>query len=385
MLAEHSGDSSAPRPRGAYLYVRPRARRYRLRPEELIGTLAAATASRRRTLEAVGASASSLEGARGRPDRDRRGCRPDGSVRWLETAARAIRDDARRARARRVTRDVTERKQAEPSSPTRRCTTRSPACRTARCSSTASTTRCAAPSAASRLGRRAVPRPRPLQGRQRLARPRRRRPPAVRVAGRLARARCARATRSRASAATSSPSSARTSPARPRRAPIAQRIVDAVRASRSSVDGRRGRSCTASIGIALAAATDDRARGPAARRRRRDVPRQGRAARAATRCSTRRCARDARRARSRPRASCAARSSATSCACTTSRSSTSATRRDRGLRGAGALGAPERGPARAGRVHPARRGDRADRRASATGCCARPAASAARWADARSR
>ena len=43
------------------------------------------------------------------------------------------------------------------------------------------------------------------------------------------------------------------------------------------------------------------------------------------------------------------------------------------LRGAGALGAPRARARAAGRLHPARRGDRADRRRSARGCCARPA------------
>ena len=64
--------------------------------------------------------------------------------------------------------------------------------------------------------------------------------------------------------------------------------------------------------------------------------------------------------------------------CTTSRRSTWRPAHHR-RRGADALERSECGDDLAGRVHPAGRGDRADRPASATGCCARPCAQAAPW------
>ena len=50
-----------------------------------------------------------------------------------------------------------------------------------------------------------------------------------------------------------------------------------------------------------------------------------------------------------------------------------------GRGGADPLAAPDARHRRARRVHPAARGDRADRRRSAGGCCSRPAARAPRW------
>ena len=71
-------------------------------------------------------------------------------------------------------------------------------------------------------------------------------------------------------------------------------------AARSSVDAPASAS-------RIAPRTDDRADGPAARRRRRDVPRQGARQGAATRSSTRRCAPSGRAARDRERAAPRAR------------------------------------------------------------------------------
>ena len=177
---------------------------------------------------------------------------------------------------------------------------------------------------------------------------------------RLARARCARPTPSRASAATSSRplrGHRRRDEARDdrrahrRRAP---RAVPARRTARSFLQREhrhraRARRPTTAPRTCCATPTP-----------RCTAPRS--AARAATRSSTRRCAADARRARSRSRARCAARSSATSCACTTSRSSTWRRGAIAGFEALVRWQHPERGPARAGRVHPAGRGDRADRR-----------------------
>ena len=104
-----------------------------------------------------------------------------------------------------------------------------------------------------------------------------------------------------------------------------------------------------------------RADDAAARRRHRHVPREGSGARAATSSSTPACTPRADARGSSSRAPSATRSSAASSSSTTSRSSTLADGRDRRRRGAGALAPSRARAARAGRVHPARRGDRADR------------------------
>ena len=142
--------------------------------------------------------------------------------------------------------------------------------------------------AATRRRRRAVRRPRPLQARQRHLRPRGRRPRCCATSPRACATRCARPTRSPASAATSSPCCARTSTARPARRAVARRIAGLFEEP-FLARGRRGRSLQASIGIARRRAATP-ARGPAARRRRGDVPRQGRAAAPLSWSSTRRCA-----------------------------------------------------------------------------------------------
>ena len=122
------------------------------------------------------------------------------------------------------------------------------------------------------------------------------------VAARLRRA-LRPADTSPASAATSSPSCARTSTARPARA-RSRAGSPALFAEPFLVEDGEV-FLQASIGIAIAGG-DDAARGPDARRRRGDVPRQGRRPRRASRCSTRRCAATPASA-SRPRARCAAR------------------------------------------------------------------------------
>ena len=193
----------------------------------------------------------------------------------------------------------------------------------------------------------------------------------VMVAERLRELPAARRHRSPASAATSSPSCWRTlrraSDAARRRAARSTRC-----ASPFELDEPRGRASRASIGIAPA--RPDGRRRPAAQRRPGDVPRQGARARAATSSSSRSMHAAVRRAagaRDRP---ASGRSSATSCARTTSRSSTSRPAGRPASRRWCAGSTPTRGDRAAGRVHPAGRGDRADRARSAAGCSTRPAA-----------
>ena len=140
-------------------------------------------------------------------------------------------------------------------------------------------------------GRRADARPRPLQVPERHARPRHRRRAADRRRGAAQRAPCATRTSSRGSAATSSSSSAPTPNPTPRSPRSPSALVDVlaepVRASPSA-------SCTcrpASASPSASAGADRRE--PAARRRRRHVPRQG-ARRRALRGLRRRPARAAR-------------------------------------------------------------------------------------------
>ena len=101
---------------------------------------------------------------------------------------------------------------------------------------------------------------------------------------------------------------------------VADRLAGALRAP-VELEGRQ-RYVTASFGDPQRPHRRGRPRGAAARRRRRDVPRQGARARRAARCSTSRCA-SARSSGSTSRAGSATRSSATSCASSTSRRSSS--------------------------------------------------------------
>ena len=185
-----------------------------------------------------------------------------------------------------------------------------------------------------RRRRGAVPRPRPLQERERQPRPRRRRRAAASSSRRALEARrCARATRSPASAATSSPCCATTSRST---TPRAQAIDIAGGCSRSieapiQLDGE-DQHLGASIGIALAGPGDS-PEDAAPRRRRRDVPGEGSAARRRSRCSTTRCARSCTLAARDRERDCTARSSATSSGSSSSRSSSSPT---------GAASAPRR-------------------------------------------
>ena len=209
--------------------------------------------------------------------------------------------------------------------------------------------------------RRALPRPRPLQARQRQPRPRRgrraaRATSATRLRGRAPRA----ATRSRASAATSSSSSARTS----RRRRGGGRPSPSASAQRS-----RSRSCSTATEDFVArehrhrrgaTAGARRAEDLAPRRRRRDVPGQGARPRP-HRGLRRRHARDASADRLRIENDLrrALDDDELRVALPADRRPRDGARRRR--RGAGALAAPRARAAAARRVHPGRRGDRADR------------------------
>ena len=163
--------------------------------------------------------------------------------------------------------------------------------------------------------RRHLPRPRPLQGAQRLARPRRRRPRARHrrraPARRRARPRHRRALRRRR-VRHRLRGPARRRRGRRRRRPPRRRAARALprrrpgdRAHRLGRHRRRRRR------------RRPQRRGPHPRRRRRDVPRQGDRQGPLRRLRRGRCA--PARSRAWPtRSSCAARSPATSCACTTS-------------------------------------------------------------------
>ena len=167
---------------------------------------------------------------------------------------------------------------------------------------------------------RALPRPGPLQDRQRQPRPRRRRRAHAQAQRRACATQSGRATPLPASAATSSRCSATTSRPNDARAPGDRRRATAAR-------GHRGPGPAERRGPAPEREHRHRDGRPrrqpgdaAARRRRRDVPGQGRRQGALGSCSTSRCGRP-RGSGSRPRTRCTARSSATSCASSTSRSS----------------------------------------------------------------
>ena len=146
-----------------------------------------------------------------------------------------------------------------------------------------------------------------------------------------------------------------------RTAPPSARERERVLASASlepfELAGQRGLR-SASIGIAHRARRRPQRRRAAAQRRRRDVPRRQRG-KGGFASSSR--MHDAVASASRSRRTSSARSTTQSSSSTTSRSSTCATGRDRRRRGAGPLAAPEARARAAGRLHPARRGDRADR------------------------
>ena len=285
---------------------------------------------------------SSMASARPRP-RAWRVMRPDGSVRWVETAdpRRAGRPrqpvPGRRRHPRRV-RAQGGRDAPRPSGAARR------ADRPAEPGAVPRPPRARAPArrAPPRRRRGPVRRPRPLQAHQRLLRPRRRRPPAVR--------------RRRAPAHALRPADtiARfggdefTVLCEDLDGEAGARAVAAAhrRAVRGAVRRRGRRGVPAGERRHRARAADGAdARGPHPRRRRRDVPREG--ARPRARRGLRRgdAARRARAA-SRPRARCAARSSATSCASTSSRSSASATSASRPSRRSSAGSTPSAGSCR---------------------------------------
>ena len=174
-----------------------------------------------------------------------------------------------------------------------------------------------------------------------------------------------RRARSPASAATSSSWCARAS-ARTARSTGPSRFLDAIAA-------RRGRSACpttspASIGVATSRRSDARPRGPHPRRRRRHVRRQARRAGPGARCSTRRCANGSPAGScSRPRCAPALERHELDIALPAHR--LAARRRRHGVRGAVPV---EPGLAR--RVHPDRRGVRADpaARRPGAGAVARP-------------
>ena len=196
---------------------------------------------------------------------------------------------------------------------------------------------------------------------------------------RLRALRAARATSSRASAATSSPSC---SPdvddaARTRRA-VAERILAAFAAARRRPATSWSR-VHLSVGIATSRRATRDARRADPRRRRRDVPGQG-SRQGPLRASSSRSMRDAIAAPPRPQGGARSRrSSAARSSSSTSRSSRSPPADVVGRRGARALGAPGRGRVAPVGVHPARRGDRADRRRSARYVLRRGLPPGARW------
>ena len=150
---------------------------------------------------------------------------------------------------------------------------------------------------------------------------------------------------------------------------IAQRLLDTFAEPFLVQDGEA--FLQASLGVAVSRDGFEVARGPHPRRRRRDVPRQG-SRPGRSRSSTRRCARTSTTAlaleaalrrgigRDELRLHCQPLVVARR-------------RAHRGLRGARALGASRARPRAARVVHPAGRGDRAHRRRSAPGSCARRA------------
>ena len=225
--------------------------------------------------------------------------------------------------------------------------------------------------------RRPLPRPRRLQGRQRQPRPPRRatscsspsaaawRAPARRRHRRPARRRRVRHPPQR----------------HPRRPAGRPRLAERVNRELAEALPRCGGHevfTTASIGIALRRAPTTTA------------PRRS-SATPTRRCTApRRRARPARRLRpsdARPAPSPASGSRPTSAGRSSARSSESTTSRSSRWRAASSPGFealvrwqhPERGLRPAGRVHPARRGDRPDHPARPAGCSARPAASCAEW------
>ena len=378
--------SRATTSRAATSTSRPRARRsLGYRPEELVGRTAAELgfihpedARRRRRARARGGSKADRPTATAAW----RVVRPDGSVRWLETAVRSVPDaDGDPYQVVAVTRDVTERKDAE--------------------------TRARPPGPARRADRAAQPRAVP-------------RPPRAGAAPRAtrrgaARSRCCSSTSTASSSSTTASAtppatscwSQVAAPAAARRCAPADTVARfggdeftvlvrgrrrrgrgrAPSPSGSStrsrepfvVDGRRGRS------LRRASASRSPASGDAAPRSccATPTPRCTAPRRAAARRYELFDDGDARRrarAAASSRARCAARSSAASCGCTTSRSSTLGDGAHRGRRGAGALGAPRaRAASPPGEFIPLAEETGlivADRRA---GCCDEACRQAARW------